>query len=79
MMQRMHGLLDNASLAVYADDTTLYTVVGPGTLSRARAEVLQSSVAHLESWGDKWRVTFEPTKSQLMTTSRRRESLTFHH
>ena len=65
-------LPSSVSLAVYADDTTLYTVVESGASDDDAAKALQRSLDHLASWGRKWRVTFEPTKSQLMTVSRKR-------
>eukprot|EP00117_Sycon_ciliatum_P031201 scpid26526/ scgid24448/ RNA-directed DNA polymerase from mobile element jockey; Reverse transcriptase len=61
----------SVSIAVYADDTTLYTSVMPGQTTEAAAAALQTAVNQLEAWGSTWRVTFEPSKSQLMSVTRK--------
>lgn len=59
-------LADNVSLAVYADDTTLYVAVSsPGQLNQ-KISALQSTLSALEQWGKMWRIQFEPSKSQAM-------------
>ena len=61
------------SLAVYADDTTMYTKIESSASTAGASEALQAGIRLMETWGSKWRVTFEPSKSQLMTVSRKRE------
>jgi len=62
-------LAEGTSMGVFADDTTLYSLV------RTRAEVpastasLQRSVDQLHDWGRAWKIKFEPTKSQLLIVS----------
>ena len=65
-------LPEGAHLAVYADDTTLYVTVETAADAPICSTTLQIAVDVLERWGRDWFITFEPTKSQCMTLSRRR-------
>ena len=59
-------------LAVYADDTTVYTCVpDKDSIASSHAE-LQSAVNAISQWGKSWKIQFEPTKSQAMTISHHR-------
>ena len=63
------------SLAVYADDTTLYkciTCIGDIYDSSTQ---LQSAVDAVAAWGQSWKIQFEPTKSQTLTPSCHRQPL----
>ena len=59
-------------LAVYADDTTLYSMIQAITDINTSTESLQQSVQALEEWGKRWRITLEPTKAQCMSISTQR-------
>ena len=65
------NLPDQINMAVYADDTTLYATVRPTDSLPDSYRALQSALEHMEEWGEKWRVSFEPAKSQLMSVSRK--------
>ena len=56
-------------MGAYADDTTLYTLVRSYVWSATQSASLQQSLTALHAWGQKWKVLFEPTKSQCMTIS----------
>ena len=59
----------NAQLEAYADDTTLYSLVSSSQCPRDAAHTLQVSTNRLHEWGCRWKVSFEPTKSQAMTAT----------
>ena len=65
----------NVYLAVYVDDTTLYTTIRLEELPEARNRALQSALTHMQEWGMTWRVAFEPKKSQQMSITRRHNPL----
>ena len=67
-------LVDDAQLEAYADDTTLYSIVSNGSAAGA-GHSLQLSIDRLHNWGQKWKIAFEPTKSQAMTATLRRADL----
>ena len=61
-------LADNGTdLATYADDTTLYQLLSAYDDCNAAAARLQSSVDAVAQWGEDWKVTFEPSKSQALS------------
>ena len=65
-------LPNGVKLAVYADDTTLYKCVpDSGALRDCNAD-LQEAVQALSTWGSKWKIQFEPTKSQALVLSHHR-------
>ena len=47
----------------------LYTLVRSYVCSATQSARLQQSLTALHAWGQKWKVLFEPTKSQCMTIS----------
>ena len=62
-------LSPGTEMAVYADDTTLYSLVRSAATINQQASSLQKSLDALHAWGQKWRVKFEPTKSQYLRIS----------
>lgn len=66
-------LFGRAEMGIYADDTTMYSLI------RARNEVadahadLQTSLNRLHDWGRRWRIRFEPAKSQLLHVALHRQ------
>ena len=65
-------LPDGAKLAVYADDTTLYKCITTRLRLPEETAILQQAVDSLAAWGSRWRIEFEPTKSQALTISHHR-------
>ena len=66
-------LVDNVQLCSFADDTTLYTVIkSPSDMPDATAS-LQKALSNLGEWGDSWRISFEPKKSQRMVITTRKD------
>ena len=65
-------LSPGAHLEAYADDTTLYSLISLDTSPADAALSLQTSVDRLHQWGRRWRISFEPSKSQAMTATLRR-------
>ena len=67
----------DTGLAVYANGTTLYSMIQAITDINTSTESLQQSVQGLEEWGgggggERWRISFGPTKSQYMSVSTQR-------
>ena len=55
-------LAPGSSLAVYADDTTLYALIrNPDTIAAA-CNSLQASIDRLQTWGAQWKIKFEAIK-----------------
>ena len=67
-------VLPGVELAVYADDTTIYTVLKTRDSADASCANLQAAVDALSKWRAEWHITFEPTKSQAMTIGRKRST-----
>ena len=61
-----------SSLAVYADDTTLYKCWSSGDSIQNASSNLQQAVDAVAAWGSSWKIQFEPTKSQALTLSNHR-------
>ena len=61
-----------SSLAVYADDTTLYKSLSSGDSIQNASSNLQQAVDAVAAWGSSWKIQFEPTKSQALTLSNHR-------
>ena len=59
-------------LAVYADDTTLYVCIDRRGEAGRGCSNLQKGADALSEWGERCRVTFEPTKSRAITFSLKR-------
>lgn len=68
-------LVGDSKLEAYADDTTLYSLVSCDEGPRDATQSLQLSINQLHAWGCKWKVSFEPTKSQVMTATLRTTDL----
>ena len=66
------ALSPRAHLEAYADDTTLYSLMYLDTSPADAALSLQTSVDRLHQWGRRWRISFEPLKSQAITATLRR-------
>ena len=61
-----------AELATYADDTTLYQCISATASISDSAAQLQEAVDAVSHWGSKWKVTFEPSKSQALIIDHRK-------
>ena len=59
-------------LAIYADDTIIYGTMSCQDDAIGTTSNLQSAVDAIQEWGNAWRVTFEPKKSQSMVISTKR-------
>ena len=57
---------------MYADDTTLYCIIRSSATAESQCLAFQTGVDNLATWGAKWRVQFEPAKSQALTITRHR-------
>lgn len=65
-------LSPGTDLAVYADDTTMYSLVRTSADAPLHTNSLQASVDALCGWGARWHIKFEPTKSQAMCVTKQR-------
>ena len=63
-------LAPGTDMGVYADDTALYMIVRSKDCTATQSASLQQSLTALHVYGQKWKVQFEPTKSQCMSISR---------
>jgi len=70
-------LPDGVELAVYADDTTMYTFLRTKDSCEDDCAALQAAVDVLSRWGKEWWISFEPSKSYAMTIGRKRADWTF--
>ena len=61
-------LSHGTNLNTFADDTTLYSL-----LDQASNASLQRSLDELHAWGKRWKIKFEPSKSQTYTLSHQRK------
>lgn len=60
-----------SNVNLFADDTSLYLVIeNPQTA----AQQLQSDIEIIAAWAEKWLVTFNPSKSESLIVSRKRNS-----
>ena len=62
----------SAELATYADDTTLYQCISATASISDSAAQLQEAVDVVSHWVSKWKVTFEPSKSQALIIDHRK-------
>ena len=54
----------------YANDTTIYAVIIPGSLSRSQVmESMNQDLAEINSWCLKWHVRLNPKKTNYMVVS----------
>ena len=65
-------LPEGVTPATYADDTTLYCIIRSSATAESQSLAFQTGVDNLATWGAKWRVQFEPAKSQALTITRHR-------
>ena len=63
--QNLKSLID-----IFADDTTVYQSVAPRYFHNQLATDLSADLAKVVEWGDRWLVTFNSSKTKL---------LSFHH
>lgn len=68
-------LTPGTKLSSFADDTTLYSIVRSITALPESARGLQAALSNLHEWGQRWRVRFEPAKSQRLVLSNHRKRL----
>lgn len=64
------SLPDGVGVGIYADDTTLYIALTARDSAEQNCAKLQLAVDMLHEWGQRWCVSFEPSKSQALTVSR---------
>ena len=64
-------LCPDSQLVTFADDTTVYSLAHSVTLCQSTAS-LQRSLNSLYEWGQRWRIRFEPSKTQRLIICRRR-------
>ena len=66
----MNDQLQHCKSATYADDTTIYVVIEPNPESIEAAAVnINADLSRLMEWSNKWKITFEPTKSHSVLIS----------
>ena len=65
-------LPEGVTPATYADDTTLYCIIRSSATAESQCLAFQTGVDNLATRGAKWRVQFEPAKSQALTITRHR-------
>ena len=66
-------LSQGVSLCTYADDTTMYSLVKAMPDVSQSTSCLQIALDNLKEWGDRWRIRFEPAKSQRMVIRGRKQ------
>ena len=62
-----------SKLAIYADDTTVYSCLGKTNDVFNKVEMaaeLKVDLRTVVEWGDKWLVTFNPSKTKLLSINR---------
>ena len=63
-------------LAIYADDSTLYSCLGKSAKLFDKVEMaadLEYDLRSIVEWGKKWQVTFNSTKTKLLSINHFRE------
>ena len=60
-------------LAAYADDTTLFHCLTSRADIDCGSELLQQGIDAFSRWGHKWRIKFEPSKTQAMSIGHHRQ------
>eukprot|EP00732_Lithocolla_globosa_P001775 Lithocolla_globosa_v1_NODE_969_length_3008_cov_31.801219.p1 type:complete len:696 gc:universal NODE_969_length_3008_cov_31.801219:852-2939(+) len=65
------------NIEMFADDATLHKTI-PHTTERVQvAASLQSDLNKIETWAKKWLVTYNATKTEVMTISRKKDVINF--
>ena len=59
----------NCNVRLFADDTSLYVVVENPA---AAANILNDDLINVHNWADQWLVSFNPSKTESMVISRKR-------
>ena len=62
---------------VFADDSTLWTVIPTPSDRISAAASLNTDLVAIQAWANKWIVTYNHTKTELMTTSNRSDCQLF--
>ena len=60
------------SIRLFADDTSLYIIVDN---PQQAATFLNADLAKIQLWASRWLVSFNPSKSESMTLSRKQKTL----
>lgn len=68
-------LTRGTKLSSFADDTTLYSLVRAVPGIPGACASLQTALSNLYNWGRRWRVRFEPGKSQRLLLSHHRTAV----
>jgi hypothetical protein len=76
MIDDLFDAVEN-ELDVFADDSTLWSVVDSPAARVSVAESLNKDLAAIEQWSKSWLVTYNHTKTELVTFSRKRDVLAF--
>ena len=59
-------------LCCYADDSTLIRIIKTAEERADAAASLQRDLVRISNWADRWKMVFNPGKTQLLTVSGRR-------
>eukprot|EP00732_Lithocolla_globosa_P000417 Lithocolla_globosa_v1_NODE_127_length_6020_cov_51.448114.p1 type:complete len:867 gc:universal NODE_127_length_6020_cov_51.448114:3658-1058(-) len=70
------GTVEN-NLEMFADDTTLHKTVENSFLRCQVAYSLQSDLDKIEKWANTWLVSYNATKTEVLTISRKKDVLAF--
>ena len=64
-----------SKIGIYADDTTVYSSIGKSDVFEKveSAAELQDDLRGIVEWGNRWRVTFNATKTKLLSFHRHRD------
>ena len=68
----------NSLVDIYADDTTVYKNISTDVDDRKVASDLSSDLKQIIQWGKDWFVTFNPSKTKLITFNHKRGGHPFH-
>ena len=66
----------SSNLGVFADDSSLWSVVPAGERATV-ATSLNADLAAIESWAGKWLVAYNDTKTELLTISHKTDMKKF--
>src|SRR6185295_303054 len=65
--------VSNKSL-LFADDTSLFANIASKAPRQPAAQSLERDLQNLSDWADTWQVRFNPSKTQLLPISRKKDS-----
>ena len=63
---------------MFADDSTLWSIVASTAQRAAVAASLNADLTAIETWASRWLVTYNHKKTELVTFSRKRDVTSFH-